>query len=245
MATTENNGLLTYKDEAGDKHLLYPVTKAELVDGLEEAINARFTDGYKAMLDGTADMPEGGEYVGGVKNGGEIEIDALGQMNIKDDAVTTTKIMSGSVTVAKLSSGFALPTDKLADGAVTLAKLADDVTAGALGGATITKLWENASPTSAFEAQAIALSLKEGDRVKVIGIGNNAKKYLPLVEVPVGQSGQMLADMGYRLVRRQFEVTKTGVAFENATEVTEYGITQVSNSALCVPMEIWLIKGVQ
>ena len=37
MAITEQSGLLTYKDEAGETYLLYPVTKAECVDGLEEA----------------------------------------------------------------------------------------------------------------------------------------------------------------------------------------------------------------
>ena len=35
MATTEQNGLMTYKDAAGNKYLLYPITKAENVDGIE------------------------------------------------------------------------------------------------------------------------------------------------------------------------------------------------------------------
>ncbi len=34
MATTENNGLMIYQDDAGNRYILYPVTKAELVDGL-------------------------------------------------------------------------------------------------------------------------------------------------------------------------------------------------------------------
>ena len=38
MATTENNGLLIYKDENGDLFVTYPITKAELVDGLDEEI---------------------------------------------------------------------------------------------------------------------------------------------------------------------------------------------------------------
>lgn len=38
MATLEKNGLLTYIDDAGNKYLLYPITKLELVDGLEEAL---------------------------------------------------------------------------------------------------------------------------------------------------------------------------------------------------------------
>ena len=40
MATIETKGLMTYVDKNGNKFLIYPVTKAELVDGLDEAIQA-------------------------------------------------------------------------------------------------------------------------------------------------------------------------------------------------------------
>lgn len=36
MAIREYNGVLSYKDKTGDTHLLYPVTKKDCVDGLEE-----------------------------------------------------------------------------------------------------------------------------------------------------------------------------------------------------------------
>lgn len=36
MAVLEKNGLLTYKDTAGNKTLLYPITKKECVDGMED-----------------------------------------------------------------------------------------------------------------------------------------------------------------------------------------------------------------
>lgn len=38
MTTYEKEGKLTYKDEVGDKHLLYPKTKIHCVDGLETAL---------------------------------------------------------------------------------------------------------------------------------------------------------------------------------------------------------------
>ena len=41
MATTESNGLMTYVDKDGNKILMYPVTKLELVDGAEDALNAK------------------------------------------------------------------------------------------------------------------------------------------------------------------------------------------------------------
>ena len=41
MAVTENMGVMTYIDTNGNKYILYPVTKAECVDGLEEALDER------------------------------------------------------------------------------------------------------------------------------------------------------------------------------------------------------------
>lgn len=38
MATIENNGLMIYLDSSGNKNILYPITKTELVDGLDTEI---------------------------------------------------------------------------------------------------------------------------------------------------------------------------------------------------------------
>ena len=38
MVTTENDGLMTYRDNAGNKSLLYPITKIGNVAGLDEAL---------------------------------------------------------------------------------------------------------------------------------------------------------------------------------------------------------------
>ena len=38
MATSEHEVLQIYQDENGNKYILYPITKAGLVEGLEEAI---------------------------------------------------------------------------------------------------------------------------------------------------------------------------------------------------------------
>ncbi len=40
MAATEKNGELTYIDENGNEYVLFPKTKIECVDGLEEALKA-------------------------------------------------------------------------------------------------------------------------------------------------------------------------------------------------------------
>ena len=38
MATYERSPLMTFKDKGGNKYLLYPITKTDCVDGLEEAL---------------------------------------------------------------------------------------------------------------------------------------------------------------------------------------------------------------
>lgn len=43
MAITEQNGLMTFKDESGNKTLLYPVTKKECVDGMDD-VDAHLAD---------------------------------------------------------------------------------------------------------------------------------------------------------------------------------------------------------
>lgn len=39
MAVYEKNALLTHKDEAGDKHLIYPITRLDCVDGAEDLLH--------------------------------------------------------------------------------------------------------------------------------------------------------------------------------------------------------------
>lgn len=51
MATYERSGLLTYKDAAGNMYLLYPITKVENVDGLEDALA-----GKVSKIQGTATL---------------------------------------------------------------------------------------------------------------------------------------------------------------------------------------------
>lgn len=41
MATTEHNVLPIYQDENGNKYILYPITKAELVDGLQDFLDEK------------------------------------------------------------------------------------------------------------------------------------------------------------------------------------------------------------
>lgn len=100
MATTENKGLLSYKDTAGNLHLLYPVTQTDLVDGLTDALAAKvdkvsgkglsandFTAAYKSKLDGIA--AGANKYV--LPSGG------VGTSHLASAAVTAAKIAGGAV----------------------------------------------------------------------------------------------------------------------------------------------------
>lgn len=43
MATTEHTGLMTYIDENGNHHILYPVTNIDAVDGLPQELNTKLS----------------------------------------------------------------------------------------------------------------------------------------------------------------------------------------------------------
>ena len=52
MSTYEHNALQRYKDQNGDDHLIYPITKAENVDGLDTFIQTETADLKKSVSDG-------------------------------------------------------------------------------------------------------------------------------------------------------------------------------------------------
>ena len=59
MSTTESNSLIQYKDKDGNIHIIYPVTKAENVDGIEDVSitgNAGTATAFKMQ-----DIPEGSD----------------------------------------------------------------------------------------------------------------------------------------------------------------------------------------
>lgn len=66
MATIEKNSLISFKDESGDRVLVYPITKAECVEGLAEiAEHSNKTDNPHKVtasqipyIEGTEETPE-------------------------------------------------------------------------------------------------------------------------------------------------------------------------------------------
>lgn len=65
MATIEQHGLLRYKDDAGNVHILYPVCTVEDVDGLEDALADKLSN-------------TGGTVTGTLRAGGALAISGYG-----------------------------------------------------------------------------------------------------------------------------------------------------------------------
>lgn len=154
---------------------------------------------------------------------------------LKDGAVTAAKLGSGAVTEAKIGSA-AVTTAKLKDSAVTEAKLATAVKQKLGAKAEMALLWENASPTSNFSAQTIALDLSEYDYVFAQVRGSTTNNTVGIGLIRVGTSYAVFCNHGSNGASgtRVFNVSATGVEIGNGVNL-QYEI----------PMFIIGIKGVQ
>ena len=106
----------------------------------------------------------------------------------------------------------------------------------ALGGISLTKLWENASSSSAFPNQKIILDTSEYDYVMVIANQNtssNTRMAAPII-TPNGNGGGIITAAGD--TRRYFTMTTSWINFD-----TVYPTNVMTN---CIPLYIFGIKGV-
>ena len=103
------------------------------------------------------------------------------------------------------------------------------------------KLWENASLSSSFTAQTIALDLSAYDGVSIYYyVDATTDVHRNTGRMGKKQSGCMwyvTADMGYRL-HRMFTVSDTGITFGTATNTGT-----VAADKVCIPHVIYGIKG--
>ena len=106
----------------------------------------------------------------------------------------------------------------------------------ALGGISLTKLWENASSSSAFPNQKIILDTSEYDYVMVIAnqsTSSNTRMAAPII-TPNGKGGGIITAAGD--TRRYFTMTTSWINFD-----TVYPANVMTN---CIPLYIFGIKGV-
>lgn len=118
-----------------------------------------------------------------------------------------------------------------------------------LGGISMKKLWENASPTSTFPPQTVAIDLAEYDAIVVI-YGMNGNGSRGSVVVPIdGLRSQMFAlgnednTSSTALVARKVEAHTTYVKFYEGYIKWGDDTSQVYNTHAC-PQIIYGIKGV-
>lgn len=118
----------------------------------------------------------------------------------------------------------------------------------ALGGIQIKKLWENASPTSAFAAQSITLSgLSDYDEYEVIFQFHTSTNLRNTHKSQVGY-GMLLAinDSG-NILRRSVTTVSAGnvLAFGTASKCASGNIAATEDNSYVIPIAIYGIKGVQ
>ena len=177
---------------------------------------------------------------------GQLADASITEAKIATDAVTTAKIATDAVTTAKIATG-AVTKEKIAIGAVTKEKFGADVTALALGGVTITKLWQNASPTSSFEAQSINISnLQTYSKILVRARYSTTSNdgFMAMYDAAVGTTGSIVVSASYN-GWRNFTLKSNGIQFDNASYRPSYGSGANTDSAIFIPVEIYGIKGVQ
>lgn len=107
--------------------------------------------------------------------------------------------------------------------------------------------WQNASPTSGFDAQTIALALSEDDKVLIRIRGASDRAYYGHIALlSVGESGYLASHAGGVNCIRGVSVTTTGIHFQKSANFGTYGnFTETSTTTGAIPSEIYIIKGVQ
>jgi hypothetical protein len=116
-------------------------------------------------------------------------------------------------------------------------------------GIEMVKLWENASPTSDFGAQTIALDLNEYDFIDVIfnsiitrvGVGRSATTFQM---AGIDKDTTTMNTPSWRL--RTISASETGAAFSAGFYKYLDGTKQASGTSdsICIPLAIYGVKGV-
>ena len=113
--------------------------------------------------------------------------------------------------------------------------------------AEFTLLWENASPTSAFAAQAIDLDLSTYNSVFVQAKCENGKNsWVSPVITPVGSGGDFsaFAASGAYDAYRFFGTSASNVNFGDASFWSETDNASYKDNRFLIPMRIYGVKGI-
>lgn len=111
-------------------------------------------------------------------------------------------------------------------------------------GIEMVKLWENASPTSDFAAQSVALDLSAYDGALIgVCLGVQYPTRINTFYIPKGSLGYCTIPINVNY-HRYASVSSTGVTFGGGNRCATYGTDTATNSWV-VPAVIYGIKGVK
>lgn len=114
-----------------------------------------------------------------------------------------------------------------------------------------TLLWENASPSSIFEAQTINLDLSKYDEVHIESTMYRGNGTIRTNIIRMGYVGYLLeivealSENATYITGRSASVNKTGVEFGGGGYEYITTGTRTANGSYAVPLRIYGIKGVQ
>jgi hypothetical protein len=112
------------------------------ITGLATALAGKVDDGQvltnvpsgAVFTDTVYNLPVAATAIGGVKEGGDIDIDSSGNMTVKANAIGAAEIANDSITSAQIAND-AIGADQIADGAIDATKISTTVNLGG-GGAS-------------------------------------------------------------------------------------------------------------
>lgn len=120
-----------------------------------------------------------------------------------------------------------------------------------LDGVNITKLWENADPSSVFTMQTITMDLSDMNSILLVTRATNSASNTISMIIDVGDTGivngllEVNSSDNVAFMRRTFEVGVNGILVNNS--FMKKGVTGSAESSgkYMVPFKIYGIKGVQ
>ena len=111
-------------------------------------------------------------------------------------------------------------------------------------------VWENASPSSSFSPQTIALDLADTAWIAVNYKASTSGSVRTIDMIEVGENRQLVlyANAGAsgttELYTRRVNVSATGVEFEKGTKKTVSGSSVDTANGNVIPLKIYALKGV-
>ena len=120
------------------------------------------------------------------------------------------------------------------------------------GGITMKKLWTNAKPSSSFASQTISLTMSGYDYIRIsfaYSDSNNAISSVIEIKNTANATGRGSAfelwKGGYLVATRDVTLKSNGVTFGGGNSYqSDSPSKDVANNYMCIPIEIYGIKGV-